>query len=136
MTQDELSNLLLDLYDIRNALPAEVLAMPKDSEGSEFTVADLLDDGIAMLEQNTMTATGWTCPHCGRVYDDIDGPPCPSDDCPSHEGEKSAEMTPHERVLFDALRDLLSATQRVYDNRHEYDTAMDAVEMVRLAKGD
>lgn len=32
-----------------------------------------------------MTEANWTCPHCGRVYDDIDGPPCPSDDCPSHD---------------------------------------------------
>lgn len=93
---------------------------------------------VETVEGESMTeATGWTCPHCGRVYDeydDIDGPPCPSDDCPSHEGEESAEMTPHERALYDALRDLLSATQRVYDNRHEYDAALDAVEMVRLAK--
>jgi hypothetical protein len=51
MTNDELSKLLLDLYDVRNALPAEVLAMPKDSEGSESTIGDLLDDAIEMLEQ-------------------------------------------------------------------------------------
>lgn len=51
MTNDELSKLLLDLYDIRNVLPAEVLAMPKDNEGSEFTIGELLDDAIETLEQ-------------------------------------------------------------------------------------
>lgn len=51
MTRDELSGLLLDLYDIRSALPAEVLAMPKDNEGTEFTIQDLLDDAIETLEQ-------------------------------------------------------------------------------------
>lgn len=50
MNQDQLSNLLLDLYDIRNALPARVLKMPKDNEGTDFTIGDLLDDAIQMLE--------------------------------------------------------------------------------------
>jgi len=50
MNQDQISNLLLDLYDIRNALTDEVKAQPKDSEGSEFTIGDLLDDAIEMLE--------------------------------------------------------------------------------------
>lgn len=54
MTNDELSKLLLDLYDVRNALPAEVLAMPKDNEGTEFTIGELLDDAIEALEVESL----------------------------------------------------------------------------------
>lgn len=50
MTNDQLSNLLFDLIDIRDALPARVLKMPKDNEGTDFTIGDLLDDAIQMLE--------------------------------------------------------------------------------------
>lgn len=50
MTQDEISNLLCDLRDIRSALPQKVLAMFKDNEGSEFTIGSLLDDAIELLE--------------------------------------------------------------------------------------
>lgn len=37
-------------------------------------------------------ATDWTCPHCGRVYDDLKEGPCPSDDCPSHEEAKNKNV--------------------------------------------
>ena len=50
MSKDEISNLLCDLRDIRNVLPPKILAMPKDNEGSEFTIGDLLDDAIELLE--------------------------------------------------------------------------------------
>lgn len=50
MTQEEINNLLCDLRDIRNVLLPQVLAMPKDNEGSEFTIKDILDDAIELLE--------------------------------------------------------------------------------------
>ena len=50
MDINDLSNLLCDLTDIRNILPDEVKAMPKDNEGTEFTIGDLLDDAIDTLE--------------------------------------------------------------------------------------
>lgn len=53
MTQDEISNLLFDLIDIRDALSSRVLAMPKDNDGTDFTIGDLLDDAIDMLEQHS-----------------------------------------------------------------------------------
>ena len=52
MSQDDITNLLCDLRDIRNALSADTLNQPKDNEGTEFTIGDLLDDAIAMLETN------------------------------------------------------------------------------------
>lgn len=36
-------------------------------------------------------STNWMCPHCGRVFDDINGPLCPSDDCPSQHEAKDVE---------------------------------------------
>lgn len=53
MNQDQISNLLLDLYDIRGALSQNALETLKDEEGSELTVGDLLDDAIAFLESET-----------------------------------------------------------------------------------
>lgn len=50
MSPNHISNLLCDLYDIRRALPRNILTRPKDNEGTEFTIGDLLDDAIAMLE--------------------------------------------------------------------------------------
>lgn len=60
----------------------------------------------------------WTCPHCGRVYDEydeIDGPPCPSDDCPSHEGEERAEMHPSNDMFQPLIGKTVSAVQYVDD---------------------
>lgn len=57
MTQDQISNLLLDLIDVRDALPARVLKMPKDNEGTDFTIGDLLDDAIAFLSEHSTGET-------------------------------------------------------------------------------
>jgi hypothetical protein len=51
MTQNDLSSMLMDLYDLRRTLPKNVKAMPKDNEGSDFTIGELLDDMIEKLEQ-------------------------------------------------------------------------------------
>lgn len=50
MNPNQISNLLCDLYDIRRALPRDILSRPKDNDGTEFTIRDLLDDAIATLE--------------------------------------------------------------------------------------
>lgn len=60
-----------------------------------------------------MAEANWTCPHCGRVYDDIDdidGPPCPSDDCPSHE-----EMHPSNDMFQPLIGKTVSAVEYVDD---------------------
>lgn len=49
LTHEEVGDLLADLSDLRAALPDDVLAMPKDNEGTEFTICDLLDDQIEFL---------------------------------------------------------------------------------------
>lgn len=51
MTPDDISNLLLDLIDIRDALSPRALKKPKDNEGTELTIGDLLDDAIELLAQ-------------------------------------------------------------------------------------
>ena len=57
MTQDQISNLLLDLYDIRGALSQNALETLKDDEGTEMTIGDLLDDAIATLEAESKSFT-------------------------------------------------------------------------------
>jgi hypothetical protein len=48
---NELSSALCDMYDIRNALSDKVKKMPKDNEGTDYTVGECIDDVIEFLEQ-------------------------------------------------------------------------------------
>jgi hypothetical protein len=57
MSKDQISNALFDLYDIRNALPKKVKQMPKDTEGADFTIGELLDDVIEWLEEIDQCST-------------------------------------------------------------------------------
>ena len=64
--ENELKNALLDMYDVRNNLSSvvfrtnnpeavsglmKVLDTPKDSDGTDFTVGDCIDDVISFLER-------------------------------------------------------------------------------------
>ncbi len=51
MNQNDLSSMLMDLYDLRRTIPKDVKAMPKDNEGTDFTIGEVLDDLIEKLEQ-------------------------------------------------------------------------------------
>jgi hypothetical protein len=48
---NDVSSALCDMYDIRNALSAKVKKMPKDNEGTDYTVGECIDDVILFLEQ-------------------------------------------------------------------------------------
>lgn len=48
---EHLSDVLLNLYDLRNALSPEVKATPKDPD-TDYTLGDLLDDVIETLENH------------------------------------------------------------------------------------
>ena len=64
--ENELKNALLDMYDVRNNLSSvvfrtnnpeavsglmKVLDIPKDNDGTDFTVGDCIDDVISFLER-------------------------------------------------------------------------------------
>jgi hypothetical protein len=49
--QEKLSSLLLDVYDLKRAIPQRVKAMPKDNEGTDFTIGEVIDDIIETLEE-------------------------------------------------------------------------------------
>ena len=51
VNKNELSSALLDMYDIRKALPAKVLRMPKDTDGSTIPISWCVDDVIEFLEK-------------------------------------------------------------------------------------
>lgn len=55
LTHEEIGNLLADLSDIRAALSEEVLNQLKDSEGTELTIGDLLDDQLEFLRNLEQT---------------------------------------------------------------------------------
>lgn len=50
INQNNLQSALCDLYDVREALSKRIKNRPKDSEGSEITIGDCLDDVIEFLE--------------------------------------------------------------------------------------
>ena len=55
LTHEEIGGLLADLSDIRAALSEEVLNQLKDSEGTELTIGDLLDDQLEFLRNLEQT---------------------------------------------------------------------------------
>jgi hypothetical protein len=38
------------MYDIRRALPEKIQRMPKDNEGSDYTIGECVEDVILFLE--------------------------------------------------------------------------------------
>ena len=51
-----LQSLICDAYDLKRAIPANIQRRPKDNEGTEFTIGELLDDLIETLESYEMRA--------------------------------------------------------------------------------
>ena len=48
---NSVSNALMDMYDIKNALSDSIKSKPKDSEGTDITIGDCIDDVIKFLEE-------------------------------------------------------------------------------------
>lgn len=51
---NDISSILLDAYDVRNALSKRVKKQPKDNDGTETTIGDCLDEIIEFLERLEM----------------------------------------------------------------------------------
>ena len=55
MNKDSISDALFDAYDIKNTLTHhQLLHLLKDSDGTEFTIGDCLDNIIHILEERTI----------------------------------------------------------------------------------
>ena len=50
---NDMLDILCDSYDIKRSLPKEVLSLPKDNDGTSFTIGDCLDNIIETLEEMT-----------------------------------------------------------------------------------
>ena len=48
---DDLSFALMEMYDLRNVLPAKVKSMKANDPDTDYTVGDLIDSVIALLEK-------------------------------------------------------------------------------------
>ena len=48
---DDLSFMLLEMYDLRNVLPKKVKAMKANDPDTDYTVGDLIDVVIEKLEE-------------------------------------------------------------------------------------
>jgi len=46
-----ITNALLDMYDIKNALSDDIKNQFKDNEGTDITIGDCIDDVIKTLEE-------------------------------------------------------------------------------------
>lgn len=53
-----LQSLICDAYDLKRAIPANIQRRPKDNEGSEFTIGELLDDLIETLQSYELVEEG------------------------------------------------------------------------------
>ena len=53
-----LQSLICDAYDLKRAIPAHIQSRPKDNEGTEFTIGEVLDDLIEVLESYDPTNQG------------------------------------------------------------------------------
>lgn len=51
---NDISSALMDMYDIRRAIPIKVKNKPKDNDGTETTVGDCIDAVIKLLEDLVM----------------------------------------------------------------------------------
>jgi hypothetical protein len=51
VSPNDLTSALCDLQDVRKALSERIKNRPKDSEGTEITIGDCLDDVIHFLQK-------------------------------------------------------------------------------------
>ena len=51
---NDITSALMDMYDLRRAIPKAVKNKPKDNEGTETTVGDCIDAVIELLENLVM----------------------------------------------------------------------------------
>lgn len=50
MNHNNITSALMDMYDLRRAIPKTIKNKPKDNEGTETTVGDCIDAVIEVLE--------------------------------------------------------------------------------------
>lgn len=48
---DDLSFMLMEMYDLRNVLPKKVKAMKANDKNTDYTIGDLIDSVIKKLEE-------------------------------------------------------------------------------------
>jgi hypothetical protein len=51
MRREKISDVLFDMYDIRNALSKTIKNKPKDNDNSIFTIGDCIENVIEFLEE-------------------------------------------------------------------------------------
>lgn len=51
---NDITSALMDMYDLRRAIPKNIKNKPKDNEGTETTIGDCIDAVIEVLEELTM----------------------------------------------------------------------------------
>ena len=53
-SHNDIESALMDMYDLRRAIPKKVKSQPKDNEGTDTTVGDCIDAVIKVLEDIVM----------------------------------------------------------------------------------
>ena len=53
-SHNDLTSALMDMYDLRRAIPKNIKNRPKDNEGTDTTVGDCIDAVIETLENLVM----------------------------------------------------------------------------------
>ena len=53
-SHNEIESALMDMYDIRRAIPKKLKNQPKDNEGTDTNIGDCIDAVIKVLEDIVM----------------------------------------------------------------------------------
>tara|TARA_R100001369_G_scaffold37644_1_gene63032 strand:+ start:4233 stop:4409 length:177 start_codon:yes stop_codon:yes gene_type:complete len=47
---NKLTSALCDMYDLKRSIPKNIKKLPKDNEGTQYTIGECIDDVIDYLE--------------------------------------------------------------------------------------
>lgn len=53
-SHNDITSALMDMYDLRRAIPKAIKNKPKDNEGTDTTIGDCIDAVIEVLENLAM----------------------------------------------------------------------------------
>ena len=51
---DKLTSAIFDMYDLKKSIPKDIKSLPKDNDGTEYTIGECIDDVLEFLKELEM----------------------------------------------------------------------------------
>tara|TARA_R100000734_G_C3307314_1_gene97876 strand:- start:580 stop:771 length:192 start_codon:yes stop_codon:yes gene_type:complete len=48
---DKLTSAIFDMYDLKKSIPKDIKSLPKDNDGTEYTIGECIDDVLEFLKE-------------------------------------------------------------------------------------